>query len=327
VIGLPGTVRHDVPVRGSSRFLLLLCCAVALAGCSALSGRTSTESRRPGAPASASAAAAKAARAAFTDKRTVAAVLKAAQHDFEVVFTYDYRHLARYRNTGESATTGAYATTYRNALEGKGAQAITAQKYVQVATATIAGLVGLSGDKTHATTVVSGTISATSVKNPAGGTKTVTLTLKLQHVDGSWRIAGTGTGAAARGSIPANGPMRKAMAAARAAVLRIYGLRRASFKKDYAKALALTTDTLHATMSDKEASVQKTLTGGKYDLSAKIVGFAALEPNPDVRFVVTLDEYHVGRQGTQLGPFRHTLAVGVSYVDKGWRVSSATPVS
>jgi hypothetical protein len=298
-----------------------------LAGCSVLSGRTSTESRRPGGPPSDSSAAKKAATAGFTDERTVSAVLKDAQHDFETVYTYDYRNLGKYRSAGLQVTANPYTNTYRRALEGRGAQVLTAQKYSQVASANVAGLVGLSDHNTQATAIVNGSISAMSVKNPSGATKTVTLTLKLQRIGSSWRISDTQNGAAAQGSVPANGPLRKAISAARSALTHIYGLHRSSFNSDYQKALAFTTDTLHDTMTQKQSSVQQTLTTGKYDLSAKIVGFAVVKPNPNVRFIVTLDQFHVGRQGAQLGPFRTTLAVTVVYVDNGWLVSTLTPVS
>jgi hypothetical protein len=327
VIGLSAHVRHDDPVRGFWRSIGALCCAVLLASCSVLSGRSTNEPSRTVAPHSTGASARHTERAAFTDDHAVSALLTAAQHDFETVYTYDYRHLTKYLDAGLNVTTSPYSDTYRSAFEGRAAQALQAGQYVQLATARLAGLASLSGDHTQGSVIVSGTFATTSVRDPNGANKTVTVGLTMKKVGSSWRISEVKNGGATTGSVPANTPLRNAIDAARTALTRIYGLHRAGFKSDYAKALALTTDTLHDTMSQREDAVRTTLTSGQYDLSCKVVGLGVLEPGTDVSLIMVVDEFHVGRQGAELGPYRHILAVSVTDVNGSWRVRSAAPIT
>ena len=327
MIGLPAGLRHDVPVRAFWRGVGATVCAVALAGCGVLSGRSTSDVSGTPTPETTKSSSTPAPRVAFTDASVAAAVLHAAQHDFETAFTYDYRQLSRYRSAGLKVMTSPYSTTYGNALQGKGAQTLKSAQSVQVATSTLAALASLTDHNTHAKAVVRGAITSTSVKNPTGTTNNVTLLLDLRKIGGTWRIAATKTGLTTIGAIPANGEMRKAMGAARAAMLRLYGLRRSTFQADFRKALALTTGMLNNTMQSQQTSLHNTLSTGKYDLSAKIVGFAVVQPKDDVSFIVTVDEYRVARQGAKLGPYQHVFLVHTTYVHGRWLTSSATPLN
>jgi hypothetical protein len=302
-------------------------CAVALAGCGVLSGRSTSDVSGTPTPQSTTSSTPHAPKVAFTDAAVVTSVLHAAGHDFETAFTYDYRQLSRYRSAGLNVMTSPYSTTYGDALRGAKAQTLVTAKSVQVATSSVTALVSLTNHKTSAKVIVRGAITSTSAKNPAGTTNNVTLVLDLRKIGGSWRIAATKTALAALGPIPANAAMRKAMGAARAVMLRLYGLRRSTFQADFRKALELTTGTLSNTMQTQQTSLHNTLVTGKYDLSAKIVGFAAVQPKDDVPFIVTVDEYRVARQGAKLGPYQHVFLVRAVYGSGRWLIESATPLN
>lgn len=302
-------------------------CAVALAGCSVLTGRTSTDATGSNRVRPSGSAAVHVLGPQFTSDKAARGALRAAQQDFETVFTYDYRNLGKYLSAGLKVTTSPYSSTYSSALQGKEGQKLVASKSVQVATSALSALASLTNHQTRAAVIVHGSLATTSANNPSGTMNSVTVVLNLHKVGRSWRIASTKTGAATQGAIPANPAMRKAMSAARSAVIRIYGLRRSHFQADYAKALALTTDDLHATMTTSEPALLKTLTTGKYDLSAKIVGFAAEQPAGDATFVVALDEYRVSRQNARLGPYHHQILVVATSVRGKWLLRSATPLS
>jgi hypothetical protein len=302
-------------------------CAVALAGCSLLSGRTTSDANGIRTPTPSNSSSTPVPRPQFTGGTDVSAALQAAEHDFETVFTYDYRDLGKYRAAGLKATASPYSATYANALQGKPGRTLVASKSVQVATSTLAALASLTNRGSSAAVIVSGSIATTSAQNPGGSTHSVTAVLNLRKVGSSWRITGTKTGAARQGTIPANPALRNAMSAARAALLRIYGLHRSSFAADYRKAVALTTGDLHDTMTSQEGALQQAQVVGKYDLSAKIVGFAALQPSTDASFVIAVDEYRIGRQGAKLGPYQHRLVVSTTFVQGTWLARSATPLS
>lgn len=334
MIGLPGWLRHDEPVRAFWRSAGAAACIVALAGsgllsgCGVLSGRSTSDiSGTPTVGPATSSAPVNTSGAKFTDAAAVSSVLSAAEHDFETVFTYDYRNLAKYRSEGLKVTTSPYSTTYGNALQGKLGQRLVSTKSVQVATSQVSGIASLTSHATYAKVIVHGTITTTSAADPTGSPRNVTAVLIMRKISGSWRISATKTGAAAVGSIPADSKMRQAIAATRLALVRIYGLHRSSFEADYRRAVAFTTDTLRATMTRQKVSLQATLVTGKYDLSAKIVGVAAMQPKTGTSFIIEVDEYRVGRQSAKLGPYPHILLVNTALVNGKWLIRSATPLN
>ena len=327
MIGLPARVGHDVRVRAFWRSAGAACCAVVLAGCSVFSGRSDgTHIGASHTPQASDSATAHGPGAKFTNAKLAAEVLQAARHDFETVFTYDYRDLSRYRTAGLGVTTGPFSKTVNNLLNGKSAQNLVAGQAVQVATSKLSALESLTKHGTSAAVLVHGALATTSARSPTGETQSVTIVLLLRLVHHTWRIASTQT-SPGPGTIPANRVMRSAIDAAQVALKRIYGLRRASFRSDYAKAIALTTGTLQGTMTNQESSFRKTLVTGKYDLSAKIVGVAAMEPAVDVSLVVTLDEFRVGKRATKLGPYRHILLCDMTYANGKWLLASANPLT
>jgi hypothetical protein len=323
---LPATVRHDGPVQQVGRAVAALIACLALAGCSILSGRTTSTKTLPALPTPSSSTSTPAAQAAFTSPKAVEAVLAAAEHDFETIYTYDYRHLSRYRHAGLAVTTGSYSTTYAGALAGKPAQRLVTGQYVQVATAATSGLASLSGSS-NAKVFIQGSLQITSADNPTGTTQSVAAVLTLKKSNRTWLVSAAATGAAAQGTIPANAMMRQAMTAARTTLELLYGLHRHGFKAQFQRLLDRTTDTLHDTLASRETALHKMLTDGKYDLSSKIVGFSVVSGGEQPEFVVAVDEYRNARQGARLGPYRHVFTVTATLRDSGWLLSAATPVS
>lgn len=291
-----------------------------------LSGRTTSTKTLSSVPRPSSSTAKPSPQAAFTAPKFVASVLAAAEHDFETVYTYDYRHLSKYRRAGVAVTTGRYSSTYAGALTGKPAQRLMAGQYVQVATAASSGLASLSGS-TRAKVFIQGSLQITSADNPAGTSQSVAAVLSLQKSHGTWLVSAAATGAAAQGTIPANALMRQAMSAARTTLGLLYGLHRHGFRAQFQRLLAKTTDALHDTLAARETALLKTLVDGKYDLSSRIVGFSVVSGGTEPKFVIAVDEYRNARQGARLGPYRHVFAVTATMRPSGWLLSSATAVS
>jgi hypothetical protein len=321
------TLRHDCAVRGFRGALALVICALALTSCSVLSGRSASEPTSAGTGTAGGSSAAAALHAGYTESRAVSDVLAAAKNDFETVYTFDYRHLAKYLTAGLHVTTSPYATTYRAVMQGQGAVNLRAAKLVQVATAKLAALARLSTDGTHATAIVYGTLTSSSAGSANATMRTITNVLRLERHGFVWRIAILSPGATAGGRIPANADLRSAISAARKTISGIYGLRRAHFNVDIEKALEASTGQLQATLLKQETSLRQALTDGHYDLSSKIVGFAVVKAAGDeAEFVMAINEYRLSRLGTKLGPYPHTVDVTATGVGGKWRMSSATPM-
>lgn len=301
-------------------------CLLALSGCSVLSGRTASEPTASGSN-NGSSRPTSAKHAAFTSPHQVAAVLAAAEHDFELVSTYDYRNLSKYLHAGLAVTTGSFSDTYRKGLTGQAATGIRAAHVVQVATAHLSALIGLQSD-VKAIAVVRGSIITTTAGNATGTTKTITAVLHLQRSGHTWRISKLTTGAAAHGSVPANADLRAAIATVTTTIGRIYGLHRAHFAKLFQRALDLTTDDLRATLFNQEDSIRQRLIDGAYDVSSKITGLAVVRARgAETEFLVAIDEYRITRQGAKLGPYPHLLDVTATGESGAWLLSSAAPVS
>jgi hypothetical protein len=326
VIVLPARVRHDVPVRAFWRGAAAVLCAVALAGCSVLSGRSTSDatiSTRPGTNAPGAAAP----RAEFSNADQVTKLFGAARRDFETIYTYDYRDLPKYRNAGLRVTTGSYSTTYRAAFQGRSAQALVAGHFVQVAKSSEAALASLTDAAHAASVIVHGTFSTTSASNPAGTDKSVTVVVGMRRLSGAWRVSSTKTGAAAQGPIPGNPSLKAAIRATRTGLVGIWDLHRTGFSADYDKATSYTVDDLRATMTKNEASLHTTLQKGGYDLSAKIAGLGVTVPGDAVSCIVALDEYRTAKHGAKLGPYHHVFTVTVTHAHGRWLLSSVTTLS
>jgi hypothetical protein len=266
--------------------------------------------------------------AGFTSAATVTAVLRAAKHDFETIYTYDYRNLTKYYDEGARVTTNPYAQTYRDALHGQAAASLRAAKLVEVATARFAALANLSKDGARAAAVVHGKLTTSASGSTNATSRTITVVLGLEQHRRIWRIATLTNGAARRGRIPANADLKAAISSARTTITRIYGLHRAHFNRDFEKAAEATVGDLQSTLLRQRTSLLQTLEDGQYDLSSKIVGFAVLKAGgADAEFIVALEEFRLSRRGTKLGPYTHTLDITATGVDGKWLLSSATPVT
>jgi hypothetical protein len=324
---MPGSVRHDGPVRRLWRGVAAVGAAAVLAGCSVLSGTTSTTKTRASAfPESSSPAVDPATQAAFAHPKVVKALLAAAAHDFETIYTYDYRNISKYRDAGLSVTTSPYADEYGAIFDGKARDKLVASQYVQVGTATSAGLASITGT-THAKVIIRGNLQVISASNPEGASKSVTFVLKLIRPHRSWLVSNVTEGASAQGSIPANAALRSAMTAARVTVELLYGLRRHGFQAQFDRLVAKTAGDLHDSLTTHEAALRKTLDDGKYDLSSKIAGFAVVEASTEPKFIVAVDEYRNARQHTRLGPYRHVFSMTADYRNGHWVITSATPLT
>jgi hypothetical protein len=308
--------------------MALLGCVLAFTSCSVLSGRSASDPTSAGTGTARGSSAAAALHAGYTDAHAVADVLSAAKNDFETVYTFDYRHLAKYLKAGLHVITSPYEATYRSVMQGQGAANLRAAKLVQVATAKLAGLARLSKDATHATAIVYGTLTSSSAGSANATTRTVTNVLRLERHGSVWQIAILNSGATAGGRIPANADLRTAISVARKTISGIYGLRRKHFNVDFEKALAASTGVLQATLLKQKLSLHQNLTDGRYDLSSKIVGFAVVKAAGDeAEFIFAINEYRLSRLGTKLGPYAHTLDVTATGVGGKWRLSSATPMT
>ncbi|MDQ1374969.1 MAG: hypothetical protein QOJ09_2307, partial [Actinomycetota bacterium] len=93
--------------------MALLGCVLAFTSCSVLSGRSASDPTSAGTGTAGGSSAAAAPHAGYTDAHAVADVLSAAKNDFETVYTFDYRHLAKYLKAGLHVTTSPYEATYR----------------------------------------------------------------------------------------------------------------------------------------------------------------------------------------------------------------------
>jgi hypothetical protein len=300
--------------------------AVVLAGCSVLSGTTSTTKTLSSVPKTSAPAVDPASQAAFAQPTLAKAVLTAAQHDFETAFTYDYRDLAKYRAAGLAVTTSPYSATYGSLFTGKTRDRLVSSQAVQVAAATSAGLAALRGTS-RATVIIQGSLQVVSASSPEGTDKPVTLVTKLVKQHGHWLISKASEGATAQGPIPANAALRSAMTAVRTTVELLYGLHRHGFTAQFDQLVAKTVDDMHDSLTGHEAALRKTLTDGKYDLSSRIGGFAVVQGTDEPKFIVAVDEYRNARQHTRLGPYRHVFVISTKYVSGHWLLTSATPVS
>lgn len=306
---------------------LVALAAITLTGCSALSGRDESQHGTPGTSAPSSSTANAADEAHFTGS-VAAQVISAARSDFETIYTYDYRNLPKYLRAGLAVTTEPYAARYRKLFEGTAARQLRAAKQVQLPAADLVGLAGLSHDGTAATVIVHATVNTSSAATTTPTGRPTTDVLQLKLVAHRWRIGDVSKGSAAQGSVPADAALRRAMAAARAGVSRIFALRRAHFAADFAAALRETTGGLHDTLSQQESALQKKLQDGRYDLSATITGFAVANADgTSAEFVVAVDEYRTGWQGARFGPYPLAFDVTLTGSGGSWLLSQLTQLT
>lgn len=311
----------------------MVTCALALSGCSALSGHdvkvapiTTASSTAPTTSTAAKPAAAAVAQLNHAD--TVTAVLKAAKQDFETLFTYDYRNLDRYRTAGLKVTAEPYSTKYGKGLSGATAAEVRQLQQVQVPTARHAGIVSLTDHETAAVVIVNGSLVTSSADTPAPTTKATTVGLHLKLVGRAWRVSNLVEGGKVLGTVPANHELDTVLQTTRGCIDRIFGLSRARFDADFAGVLGCTTGELHGHLQLSRASQRKTLTDGEYDLSSKIVGLGvAATTGNSVEILVVLDEYRLARQGSKSGPYPLVFDVIALRANGKWLLSAAAQVS
>ena len=266
--------------------------------------------------------------AELADAGTVATVLKAAKHDFETIFTYDYRNLDRYRAAGLKVTAEPYRTKYAKGLSGPTATEVRTLHQVQVPTARHAGIVSLSRNRTAAVVIVNGSLVTSSSDTAAPTTTASTVGLHLTRVGRSWRVDNLTKGGKVLGSVPANRELDTALGATRSCIGKIFGLTRAHFDADFDGVLGCTTAELHGHLQLSRASQRKTLVDGDYDLSTKIVGLGvAGTTGNSAEVLVVLDEYRLTRQDVRSGPFPLVFDVIVLRANGQWLLSAAAQVS
>jgi hypothetical protein len=318
-------------MRRTRRAAVALAGLALLSGCSALSGRDVKESPLTPAPstsATTSTAAAAGSGPELLQARQVTKVVDAAKHDFETIYTFDYRHLAKFRSAGLEVTTTPYSTRYGAALDGDAASELRKQQQVQVPTADHVGIVALTDKGRAATVIVNGRLVTSTAEATAPVTKPTTVALHLELVGRSWKVSDVTAGGRASGLPPANRQLKAAVRAARSCVTKIFGLRLAHFDDDFAGGLGCTTADLHGHLQQSKATQQQTLADGKYDLNSQVKGVGVVRTTAaSAELLVVVDEFRIGRTGTRSGPYPFVFDVIALHENGKWLMSVATQVS
>ncbi len=322
-----GALRHDGRVHPrQSRTAAAAAAVVLLAGCSALSGKNSSDtsfSARPPQPSSS----APSVHAAFSKASTVKAVLADAKKDLAAVFNLDYRHLTSNRSDALAASTGKYEDTLRTLLSDNYRSALRKQKQLQQPVVSTVALAGLKDHDSRASVFAAVTVTTQSktVTTPASHAVQGAVTLKLVH--GRWRIAKIDQKALPTGTVPANHDLAAAEKAVRASVPKLYHLSRKTFDKDFTASLDVQTGDLLTRSQNQRTGAKAVLDNGKYDLSATVAGLSVISADgTSAEFVVNIKQYHRLSSKTRLGPYPLDLDVTAEYVDRRWRLSSSDPV-
>jgi hypothetical protein len=318
-------------VKRAQHVAAVIVCVVTLGGCSALSGRDVKVS--PVHPASSPATSSSTpvlsdGGARLQRPATVAKVLAAAKQAFETIYTFDYRHLDKYRTAGLKLTTNPYSTRYSAGLSGATAKELRQLQQVQVPSADHVAIVELTGSDRSATVIVNGRIVTSSTETTAPTSKQVTVALHLKLVGGAWKVNELTEGGKKLGPVPANQQLRSALAVSRSCIDKIFGLTRAHFDRDFSAVMNCTTGELHGRLQTSRGSQRQTLTDGNYDLSSSIVGLGVGRADGgSAELVVVLDEYRLTREGSKSGPYPLVFDVIVLRANGKWLLSSATQVS